>query len=466
MRVDLYPHQLEAAEKLSNGRILWGGVGTGKSLTAAAYYMKNEAPRNVYVITTAKKRDSLDWEREFAKYGVGKAANATVAGLLAVDSWNNIAKYRDVDEAFFIFDEQRLVGSGDWSAQFLAIVKRNRWILLTATPGDTWMDYIPVFLANGFYKNRTEFKRLHVVYNPFAKFPKVERYTNVSRLVRQRNQILVEMPYLRHTIRESKDIIVEHDAKLLDRVLKDRWHVYENRPLKDVADLFRVTRKVVNSDSRRLEAVSWLLQKHPKLIVFYNFDYELNLLRTLAENTSTLKNIKNSGNTSKIKSIARLKEQTPSLVSTKLSQQDSIPMDHSSIVSAANSTLVSGMTSKEDCTNTTSTTTSGFTFQIAEWNGHKHEPIPKGESWLYLVQYMAGAEGWNCTSTNAMCFYSLPYSYKLWHQAHGRIDRLNTPYSTLFYYTLMSNSVIDFAVRKSLRKKKNFNESRFADIKV
>lgn len=382
--VDLYEHQLKAVEKLSNGSILWGGVGTGKSITAAAYYMKKEAPADVYVITTAKKRDSLDWEGEFAKFGIGKCKDGTVGGVLTVDSWNNIGRYKDVRGAFFVFDEQRLVGSGEWAKVFIDISKHNRWILLSATPGDTWMDYIPVFVANGFYRNRTEFKREHVVYNTYSKFPKVDRYTQVGRLVRYRNQILVEMPYVRHTVRVSKDVEVEFDRELFATALGKRWNVYESRPMKGVPELFHVLRRITASDPTRLTAVTTLLERHPRLIVFYNFDYELEMLRQL-------------------------------------------------------SSLVT----------------------VSEWNGHNHQPVPATDSWVYLVQYTAGAEGWNCTATDAMVFYSLPYSYKLWHQAHGRIDRLNTPFSTLFYYSMKSGSVMDKAVAKALAEKQNFNEGRF-----
>jgi helicase-like protein len=384
--VTLYPHQEEAVDKLSNGRILWGGVGTGKSLVAATYYIRKESPRDVYVITTAKKRDSLDWDQEFARYGVGKVPGATCAGLLHVDSWNNIGKYRGIKDAFFIFDEQRLVGSGDWVDKFLTIARNNRWILLSATPGDTWLDYIPVFVANGFYANRTEFKREHVVYKPYIRFPKVERYNGVGRLVRLRNQLLVEMPYLRRTTRHVTEVPVEYDKELFDKVVKKRWHPFENRPLRDVAELFLVIRKIVNSDTTRLSAIRILMQKHPKLVVFYNFDYELELLRTLS---------------------------------------------------------ASGIT-------------------VAEYNGHRHQPVPKkADRWIYLVQYAAGAEGWNCTSTDAMVFYSLTYSYKMYHQGLGRIDRINSPYSDLFYYVLMSSSLIDKAIAKCLVSKKNFNESSF-----
>jgi hypothetical protein len=397
--VQLRPHQLEASEKLSNGRILWGGVGTGKSMTAVHYYMAKEAPRDVYVITTAKKRDSLDWEKEFAKFGVGTRSDGTVAGTLTVDSWNNLHRFSEVSSAFFIFDEQRLVGSGEWTKNFLKLVRRNRWILLTATPGDTWLDYVPVFIANGFYKNRTEFKREHVVYNTFTKFPKVDRYISVGRLVSLRNSLLVEMPYERHTVRRTIEVPVTFDKQLFDKAVKGRWHVYENRPLRGIAELFSVMRKVVNSDASRIAAVKKLLQEHTRLIVFYNFDYELEMLRTLL-----------------------------------------------------------GAGGEKKSTNPSSTST----IEMAEWNGHKHEAIPSGDRWVYLVQYVAGAEGWNCIETDTVVFYSLPYSYKVWEQAHGRIDRLNTPYRTLNYFILRSDSLIDRAVWKSLEMKKSFNESRYS----
>jgi hypothetical protein len=382
--IELYPHQEEAVRKLSNGSILWGGVGSGKSRVAVSYYMANERPKDVYVITTAKKRDSLDWNGEFAKVGIGLEPEETVGGVLTVDSWNNIHKYTEVEDAFFIFDEQRLVGSGKWARSFIKIAKSNNWILLSATPGDNWLDYIPVFVANGFYKNRTEFKREHVVYNTFTKFPKVDRYVGVSRLVRLRNQILVEMPYLRHTVRNTKYVEVDYDKDLMNKALIDRWHVYEQRPLRDVAELFLVMRKIVNSHPSRLDSVRTLLQYHPKLIIFYNFDYELEILRGLRD-------------------IA----------------------------------------------------------EVGEWNGHKHEDIPNADNWVYLVQYMAGSEGWNCIDTDATLFYSLTYSYKNWHQAHGRIDRLNTPFTDLYYYVLKSRSQIDNAIFKALKSKRSFNEASF-----
>jgi superfamily II DNA or RNA helicase len=391
---ELYPHQREALRKIKDGSIVWGGVGTGKSLVAVAYYVKTtsrEHPEDVIVITTAKKRDSLDWEAEAVKFGLGKERDATLYGTLTVDSWNNIHKYTDVKNCFFIFDEQRLVGAGKWSKSFLKIARHNRWIMLSATPGDTWLDYIPVFVANGFYRNRTEFKREHVIYNTYTKFPKVERYVNVQRLVRHRNDILVKMPYLRETVRHPENVWVDYDEDLMKTVVDRRWNPFTDEPIRDIAELFHVMRRVVNSDPKRGEEILKLLKKHKRLIVFYNFDYELEMLRDLQ--------------------ITLIEENTD--------------------------------------------------VKYAEWNGHKHEEIPDSDRWLYVVQYMAGAEGWNCVSTNAIAFWSLTYSYKLWEQAHGRIDRLNTEYTDLYYYTLRSKAAIDWAIWRSLKSKKNFQTSHY-----
>ena len=345
----LQPHQADALRRLGNGKILWGGVGSGKSRVAAAYYEQEHRHKDVYVITTAKKRDSKDWEGEFANIVVGKHADATLHGILTVDSWNNLEKYKEVEEALFIFDEQHLVGAGTWVKAFFKIAKNNSWILLSATPGDTWLDYIPVFIANGFYRNRTEFKREHVVYAPFTKFPKVDRYLNVGKLTNYRNQILVHMRYPKETVRHSVTSRVEYNEELYKSVVKNRWHIYQNRPIRDIAELFGVLRRIVNSDPSRVQKIEELLEKHPKMVVFYNFNYELDALRRLED---------------KVK--------------------------------------------------------------VAEWNGWKHEEIPVGDSWLYLVQYVAGSEGWNCVETDTIVFNSLTYSYKNWHQAHGRIDRIET----------------------------------------
>jgi hypothetical protein len=380
LTTELQPHQENALDRLKNGAILWGGVGSGKSRVAIHYYVHNERPKNIFVITTAKKRDSLDWDREAAPYSISRHEDATLNGLLTVDSWNNLSKYELIKNCFFVFDEQRLVGNGEWVKSFLKIAKNNRWILLSATPGDTWMDYIPVFIANGFYKNRSEFLREHVVFTPYAKFPKVQRYLGVSKLNKHLYSILVHMPYPKQTTRVSKTIMTEFDEDLMDEIVKTRWHPFEQRPIKDIAELFMVMRKVANSDPSRLRAVKRLLKEHKRIIVFYNFNYELEALRTLADEIT-----------------------------------------------------------------------------VAEWNGHKHEDLPDTERWLYLVQYTAGSEGWNCTETDTIVFYSMTYSYKHWEQSHGRIDRMNTKYVFLYYFTLRSKSVVDMAIWRALKSKKSFN---------
>jgi hypothetical protein len=519
--VELRPHQRKAVNELKNGSILYAAVGTGKTLTALSYYVEKEAPKDVYVITTAKKRDSLDWELDAARLGIGRTMDSSpVGGVIKVDSWNNIQRYVGVQGAFFIFDEQRLVGSGSWVRSFLKIAKENHWILLSATPGDTWLDYIPVFLANGFYKNRTEFLHEHVVYNRFSKFPKVDRYLGVNKLVKQRNSIFVSMPLERHTTRVTEKILVDYDTDLFERVLKDRWHVYENRPLRDVAELFSVMRKVVNSDSSRIQKIRTLMDAHPKLIIFYNFNYELEALRTLAESASSHPTTTSAkAGTNGIDSST--KESTPNvpILTPVITESSANTISTASTDSASAATQPSTPAGSPNGTgNTTSTTSvgsepdlavaeeeswnggkatelqtddndsstkkkqstssvadqpipgtttseatggSGLKFAVAEWNGHKHEPIPTTDRWVYLVQYQAGAEGWNCIDTDAMVFFSLTYSYKLWEQAHGRIDRLNTPFSTLYYYVLLSNSVIDRAVWRALTEKRSFNEKKF-----
>lgn len=389
MTFELFPHQKAVLPKIRNGSVLTGGVGTGKSLTALAYYMKEEQHRDIYVITTAKKRDSLEWNADAAKYGIGTKRGATVAGVLTVDSWNNITDYDDVKDAFFIFDEQRVVGSGAWVKSFIKIAKVNRWILLSATPGDTWIDYIPLFVANGFYKNRTAFIRRHVVYSRFSKFPKVDHYVEENVLRRYRDRILVDMPFDRHTTRHIKYVNTEYDRDKFKQIQKKRWNIFEERPIRDVADMFRVMRQLVNTDEDRIHTVVSLMGKHPRVIIFYNFNSELHLLRKMCDELE---------------------------------------------------------------------------ITYAEWNGHKHQPVPEGESWVYLVQYTSGNEGWNCITTDTVILYSLNYSYKVFEQSLGRIDRLNTPYKDLYYYVLVSKAPIDLAILKTVRAKKTFNEKAFGEF--
>jgi hypothetical protein len=368
---ELAEHQSDAVKRLRNGSVLKGGVGTGKSRAAIAYYCQFAPWIQLYVITTAKKRDSGDWEAEAKLFG----------NQVTVDSWNNLANYEDVEDAFFIFDEQRVVGSGIWVKAFIKITQKNRWILLSATPGDSWLDYIPLFVAHGFYKNRTEFMREHVVFSRFTKYPKVERILGTRSLSLHLGSILVEMPYERHTVRRTVDVFAEYDRERFDTVWRKRWNYLEKRPIRSVAELFSLGRRVCNSDGSRLARIRDILIEHPRLIIFYNFDYELEILRTL------------------------------------------------------------------DVT-------------IAEWNGHKHEEVPLGDEWVYLVQYSAGAEAWECVTTDTMVFYSLNYSYRKAEQAKGRIDRLNTPFTNLTYYIIRSQSPIDLAIFRTLQNKRDFNEQK------
>ena len=403
----LYDYQLDAVDRMRNGCILCGGVGSGKSLTSLSYYYLTQGgnkkflegdkyyypmkkPRDLYIITTARKRDTCEWEGELANFLLTPHEESAYYynHIVRIDSWNNIKKYKDVYGAFFIFDEQRVVGSGAWVKAFLNITRKNQWILLSATPGDTWSDYIPVFIANGFYKNKTEFINRHVIYSRYTKFPKIDRYIDTGILMRYRNDILVDMDFKRQTVAHHEDVFVSFDVQKYKEVSRTRWNPYTDKPIANASELCYTWRKIVNSDDSRQLALLKIFEEHTKIIVFYNFDYELDILKGLGY---------------------------------------------------------------------------GENVCIAEWNGHKHDPIPETESWVYLVQYTAGAEGWNCTKTDTIVFYSQNYSYKIMQQSAGRIDRLNTPYRDLYYYHLKSRSGIDLAIARALKAKRNFSESRYVD---
>ena len=388
---------------MKNGCILCGGVGSGKSRTALAYYFirnegpyrtlvsneyipMNDPPMDLYIITTARKRDTLEWEGDMTNFLITTGPDKLYQHKVVVDSWNNIKKYSDVRGAFFIFDEQRVVGNGTWVKHFLKIAKSNEWILLSATPGDTWQDYIPVFIANGFYKSRTEFIKRHVVFKPYSKFPQVDRYLNTGRLIRLRDSILVDMDFKRKTTSHHEDVYIPYDVTLYKQIVRTRWNVWEDKPIENASEFCYALRKVVNGSESRTNEVLKIFRYHPRVIIFYNFDYELELLKEL---------------------------------------------DY------------------------------GEDVEVAEWNGHKHQPIPECDKWVYLVQYNAGAEGWNCIKTDTIIFFSQNYSYKMMMQASGRIDRLNTPYMDLWYYHLKSRSPIDIAIGRALKAKKQFNERKF-----
>ena len=400
-RIELYDYQLDAISRLKNGSILCGGVGSGKSRTALAYYFKEQGgglnpykpmknPKDLYIITTARKRDTLEWEGELTPFLMSKNPGVGIyQNKIVIDSWNKKKKYKEVHGAFFIFDEQRVVGSGTWVKSFLDIARKNEWILLSATPGDTWSDYIPVFVANGFYKNKTDFTREHVVYSRFTKYPKIDRYLETGKLIRLRNSILVDMDFKRQTVSHHEDIYVKYDIDKYKTAGRMRWDPFKNEPIRDAAGLCYVWRRIVNEDESRQVALLELFEKHPKMIIFYSFNYELDILKGVFDGLKAV--------------------------------------------------------------------------EVAEWNGHKHQPIPTGKSWVYLVQYTAGAEGWNCITTDTIVFFSQNYSYKIMQQSAGRIDRLNTPYTDLYYYHLKSRSGIDLAISQALKKKQNFNERKYME---
>lgn len=402
----LRDYQLEAIQKMKTGCILNGGVGSGKSLTSLSYYYmqnggsetfltggkhkKMKDPKDLYIITTARKRDTMEWEGELSHFLLSTNTDTSAyKNKVIVDSWNNIKKYKEVKGAFFIFDEQRVVGSGEWVKSFLKIAKTNEWILLSATPGDTWSDYIPVFIANGFYKNKSEFLREHAVFARYSKFPKIEKWMGTGKLNRYRRMILVDMKFQRKTVQHHEDVYVDYDIATYKDVMKSRWDIYKQEPIVNAGGLCYTLRRLVNSDPSRASKLLDIFKEHPKMIVFYNFDYELDILKNL---------------------------------------------DY------------------------------GKNVTVAEWNGHKHEPTPTKGKWVYLVQYTAGAEGWNCISTDTIVFYSQNYSYKIMHQSAGRIDRLNTPFEDLYYYHLKTRSSIDISIARAIKAKKNFNEKGFANF--
>ena len=404
--IELAQHQIDALKKMHNGCILRGDVGSGKSRTALAYYYicvckgmlevnkkgslrEMKSPRDLFIITTAKKRDDYSWFEEAADFYITQNQDSNPSKIkMTVDSWNNIKKYTNVIGAFFIFDEQRLVGSGAWVKAFYKIAQKNKWILLTATPGDTWSDYIPVFVANGFYKNKTEFNREHVVFSRFSKYPKIERYERTGLLIKHRNEVLVNMQDKREAVEKHVEILCEYNKDLYRTVKKDRWNPYDKEPIEETGKLCYLERRVVNEDHSRIVELIKLLEENSKAIIFYNFDYELEIIREVCDN---------------------------------------------------------------------------MCIRYNEWNGHKHEPLPEEENigWVYIVQYAAGCEAWNCITTNVIIFYSQNYSYKVMKQSAGRINRMNTPFKELYYYHLRSCAPIDLAIKRALSLKRNFNEKSY-----
>ena len=401
----LYDYQLEAVKNMRNGCILNGGVGSGKSRTGLYYYFSEQGgsyipefipaknARDLYIITTAMKRDSKEWVGELANFSMSPEPDCNYYdNKIVIDSWNNIKKYADVVGAFFIFDEDRITGKGAWVKTFLDIARKNRWIVLSATPGDNWEQYIPIFVANGFYKNRSEFCREHIVYSRYCtKFPKIEKFIGTGTLIRHRNEILVDMDFNRPTEHHHIDVYCEYDIPKYKEVMEYRWNPYKDEPIAQASSLCYALRRIVNEDESRQTALLDIVADNERTIVFYSYDYELDILRNLGYMND------------------------------------------------------------------------GDAVEVAEWNGHKHQPIPNKKKWVYLVQYTSGCEGWNCIATNTMVFYSQQYSYKVLNQACGRIDRLNTKYVDLYYYHLKSTAPIDWAISKAISEKKTFNENKYFD---
>ena len=384
---------------MHNGCILCGGTGSGKSITGLAYYFiqnggklnpmtKMKNPKDLYIITTAKKRDSGEWIGDMSWFYLTPDDKTKIYDhKVVIDSWNNIKKYANVQNSFFIFDEQRVVGYGAWTKAFLKIAKSNEWILLSATPGDNYMDYMPVFIANGFYKNKSEFTAEHCVYSRFSKFPQIERFIGTERLNRLRRRVLVDMPYEKPAVQNHEDVWCSFDKEAYKDLMKNRFDYEKGEPIENVSELCYKLRKICYSDESRAKALLNIFEKHNKLIVFYNFDYELEIIKNIDFGEDVV---------------------------------------------------------------------------IAELNGHRHDPEPFSNSkWIYLVQYNAGSEAWNCIKTDTMVFYSQNYSYKMMKQASGRIDRLTTPYKELKYFHLKCRSPIELRITRALAQKKNFNESAF-----
>lgn len=365
------------AELKPSGSILVGATGSGKSIVGLEWYRRKRSTLPLLVITTAKKKDSNEWIEEAAKLDIHN---------IEVVSWNTIQKYVSINNHVVIFDEHRAIGYGEWAKSFIAIAKNNDWIILTATPGDDWMDFAAVFIAEGFYRNRTAFLNAHVEWNPWVRYPKVLKWHNVWQLIEYRNLITTTLDYQRSALLHTFNIVTEYDKEAYTRALKTRWNPFNDEPIRNAAELCYCLRRISNETTSKLDILGEIFDAKKKLILFYNFKYELEMIRTWCSKNEIL---------------------------------------------------------------------------LREWNGEKHQDLPNGKSWIYAVQFIAGSEAWNCTSTDTLVFFSQNYSYRLMAQAAGRIDRRNTPYEHLYYYRLFTNSTIDNAINEALERKGKFNERLF-----
>ena len=206
--------------------------------------------------------------------------------------------------------------------------------------------------------------------------------------MRNRRQILVPMVYKKVTERKRQLIYSEYNTDNYHKIMKERWNIFEDKPIENASELLQIIRKTVATDPDRKLNAKIMMDAHDRLIIFYNYNYERDVLIEIAEELGK---------------------------------------------------------------------------EYFEWNGHAHEDIPDQEQWLYFVQYTAGAEGWNCISTNVIMFYSVNYSFRYMEQAEGRIDRINTPYNVLEYYYLTSHSQIEKDILSTVNRKKNFNASAWVE---
>ena len=196
------------------------------------------------------------------------------------------------------------------------------------------------------------------------------------------------MQDVREAVEHHINIVCDYNRILYKTVRRDRWNPFDNEPIPDITSLCYLERRIANTDPDRIVKLVQILEKTLKSIIFYNFNYELDIIREVCDS---------------------------------------------------------------------------MCIRYAEWNGHKHEPIPEEGNlgWVYIVQYQAGAEAWNCITCDTIIFYSQNYSYKVMAQATGRINRRNTPFKDLYYYHLRSMAPIDKAIKQALLAKRDFNEKKY-----
>ena len=404
----LKPFQENCLERLSTGKVLAADTGAGKSIMSLAWYLSKECASDehslksgakawtlyhgspdLYIITTPKKRDSEEWESDLSKFNLVKGRNSKEMGEvnIFIDSWNNIKKYTEIKNSVFIFDEQRAVGSGTWAKSFVKIAKQNHWIMLSATPGDTWSDWCPLMIAKGYYPNRTAFFNKHAVYNPYVKYREIIRWDNTDELEYYRSKMLVTCRMEKKTTRHFEEVIADCSNKYeVKRAYKERTNPKTGEPFKSASELCAYTRNIINTDPTRSAVGLKIIQMYDRIIIFYTLTDELEGIKWACNKAGR---------------------------------------------------------------------------KMYFYNGEIHDQVPTGNNWAYIVQYTAGSEAWNCTTCNAMLFWDLTYSYKQFKQATGRIDRLNTPYSDLYYYAIRSYMPLDLAIRRALREKKDFNSRGF-----